>query len=231
MNGPGDAAQDVGARQATTSEGGTGVPEPQQAVSGSPGFEAKALANGKNCLSIKVRSNLALIMQKPSSDAMQCAVQLRRSASLLSRRLRPSLQRVGLSPGKLSVLGQLYRAGSLTPTELAERECVKLQSLTRLLAELEAEGDLARENHPFDGRQTLITLTRQGSSRLREAVQHSDTRVSEVIESNLNEEERALLLRACAMLERIGLALDNHLGSKAAPSGAKARRRSVVRRP
>ncbi len=170
-------------------------------------------------------------MQKPSSYALRCAVQLRRSASLLSRRLRPGLQRVGLSPAKLSVLGQLYRAGSLTPTELAERECVKLQSLTRLLAELEAEGDLARENHPFDGRQTLITLTRQGSSRLREAVLLSDARVAEVIENNLNEEESALLLRACALLERIGLALDNDPGAEAAPSSAKARRRSVVRGP
>ncbi|MFS2168281.1 MarR family transcriptional regulator, partial [Variovorax sp. Varisp62] len=59
---------------------------------------------------------------------------------------------------KLSVLGQLHRYGPCTPTALAGLERVKLQSLTRLLAELEAEGWIGRTPHPSDGRQWLLSL-------------------------------------------------------------------------
>ena len=79
-------------------------------------------------------------MSGPAPSAQRCAAHIRRTVSQLGRKLRPSLERDGITSAKLSVIGQIYRSGRLTPTELAMREGVRLQTLTRLLAELSAEG-------------------------------------------------------------------------------------------
>ncbi|MBW8832616.1 MAG: MarR family transcriptional regulator [Burkholderiales bacterium] len=142
-------------------------------------------------------------MSKSAPDAAQCAIQLRHAVFMLARRLRSGLQQDGLSVAKLSVVGRLHRDGAMTPTDLAAQEGVKLQSLTRLLAELEADGWLAREAHASDGRQSLLGLTAQGKRRLGAAVQAGDASLTGVIAASLAADERALLSQACALLERI----------------------------
>jgi len=146
-------------------------------------------------------------MTKTSPDAARCAVQLRRAVLVLARRLRPSLHGDGISAAKLSVIGQLYRAGPMTPTELAAREGVKLPSLTRLVAELEADGWLARKAHASDGRRSLLALTAIGRKRLVAAAQASDAPLADAIAATISVEERRVLLQACTLLERIGEAL------------------------
>ena len=138
------------------------------------------------------------------SDAAQCAVHLRRAVSQLARRLRPNLRHAGLSAAKLSVVGQLYRAGPMTPTALAAYEGIKIQSLTRLLAELEADGWLVRTTDACDGRKSLMSLTQAGTRRLIDAVQEGDASLTRIIATTLSEDERALLRQACSLLERIG---------------------------
>jgi DNA-binding MarR family transcriptional regulator len=155
-------------------------------------------------------------MQPSSPDAAQCAHRLRGAVTLLSRRLRPALQDAGLSVAKLSVIGRLYRTGPMTPTELAQREGVMPQSLTRLLAELEADGWLARKADAADGRRSLLRLTRSGARRLVTAVQAGEASLAEIIDARLNPQQRALLLEACALLDDIAGVLD--------PAAAAARR-------
>ncbi len=141
------------------------------------------------------------------TSAQHQAAQLRKSVSLLSRRLRPAQLPEDLSLAKLSVLGQLYRGGAHSATELAQREGVRIQSLTRLLAELEADGWLARKAHPTDGRQTLLSITRQGSKRLAEVMQPAEAALARVISETLDDAQRALLARACAVMDRLEQAL------------------------
>lgn len=160
---------------------------------------------------------ITVTLTEGRTDARQCAVRVRRAAAQLARRLRPGLARAGLSGVKLSVLGQLYRLGPVTPTAIAAGESVKLQSLTRVLAELEAEGYLERSQHPLDARQSLVALTGEGSRRLRSAFAAGDARVARIIEDRFSIEERALLSRACALLEVIGEELADD-GASAAPS-------------
>jgi DNA-binding MarR family transcriptional regulator len=149
-------------------------------------------------------------MTKTSPDTARCAVQLRRAVLVLARRLRPSLQGDGISAAKLSVIGQLYRAGPMTPTELSTREGVKLPSLTRLVAELQADGWIDRKAHASDGRRSLLGLTALGRKRLVVAAQASDAPLADAIANTVNAEERRVLIRACALLERIGEALGGH---------------------
>jgi DNA-binding MarR family transcriptional regulator len=136
------------------------------------------------------------------------AAQLRKSVTMLSRRLRPAQLPDDLSLAKLSVLAQLYRQGPLTATELAQREGVKIQSLTRLLAELEDHGWLARKPHPSDGRQTRLSLTRQGIKRLCEATQPAEAALARVMAETLSTADRGVLARACALMDQLEQVLD-----------------------
>jgi DNA-binding MarR family transcriptional regulator len=140
-------------------------------------------------------------MPKPSPEAHLCATTVRKTASRLHRKLRPSLQRDGISMGKLSVIAQVSRAPGITPTELAAHEGVKIQTLTRLLAELETDGWLRREAHPSDGRQSVLSLTVKGKKRLLDAVGANEMAFAHVIAAHVSAEDRAVLLRACAILD------------------------------
>src|SRR5215213_5448984 len=97
-------------------------------------------------------------MARPSPDTLHAAVRLRASVSQLSRHLRAH---DADSPGsaRLSLLGQLYRRGPLTPTDLALHERVKIQTLTRLLAQMQGDGLIERRAHEGDARKSIISLT------------------------------------------------------------------------
>lgn len=141
------------------------------------------------------------------TDAEHCAVRLRTAAMQLSRQLRAAMQRDGLSQAMLSALGQLYRGGAMTPTELARLEGVKLQSLTRLLADLEAAGWMTRQVNQADARQSVLSISPQGKKRLGVAVKGGERSLARVIQTHLSEADQSLLLRACTLLESVAEAM------------------------
>ena len=146
--------------------------------------------------------------KKPPAESAVGAAHLRAVVSQFARRLRALSHRPGLGTAKLSVLGHLYRRGPLTPTELAAREGVKLQSLTRLLAELEADDWIARRPHPSDGRQSVLSLTRQGEQRLVEDVREGVASLSRVMQAQLDDDDLVLLARACDLMAQLTDALE-----------------------
>jgi DNA-binding MarR family transcriptional regulator len=119
------------------------------------------------------------------------------------------LLRDGISMAKLSVIGQINRGGQLSPTELAAREGVKIQSLTRLLAELETEGWVLRVPNKADTRQSLLSLTPSGRKRLTDAAQEKDAALARIIDNTLSASERSVLLRACFLLDVLDDALSH----------------------
>jgi DNA-binding MarR family transcriptional regulator len=138
----------------------------------------------------------------PASVA-HCAIRLRASHSHLLRQLRSAQPADGMSVARLSVLGQLHRHGALTPSELARRERVKLQSLTRLLADLEADGWLLRKPHSTDARQSVLSLTKLGARMLAADVQRRESSLVGAISQSLSKDERVLLLAACQLIDRV----------------------------
>jgi DNA-binding MarR family transcriptional regulator len=157
-----------------------------------------------------------------SADALQCAARLRTAVSQFSRQLRSGPAAPdGPSVAKLSVLGQLHRHGPCTPTALAAHERVKLQSLTRLLAELEAEGWIGRAPHATDGRQWLLSLTPEGLRRLKALMRSREAALARAIGATLGAEQRALLLQACGLLDRIAGALEE--GGESSTDAARPR--------
>ena len=143
----------------------------------------------------------------PSTTPRECAVRLRASVSGLTRRLRAVLPVNNISVAKLTVLAHLHRLGSLTPSELARRERVKLQSLTRLLAELEADRWIQREADAVDRRQSVISITAPGRRALAGDVHRREASLVDAVSVALSAKEQAQLLRACALLDRVAEAV------------------------
>jgi DNA-binding MarR family transcriptional regulator len=159
-------------------------------------------------LSVVLIIKVILSNSENTSNPALCAHNLRRAVSQLARKLRPNLRHEGIGAATLSVIRQIYRAGRMTPSELAHREGVKIQSLTRVLKELELLDWIRREPDARDRRRSLLSLTRSGQRTLVLAATEHDPRLAKLIATLLDTEERELLMRACSLLER----LDNALG-------------------
>jgi DNA-binding MarR family transcriptional regulator len=133
-------------------------------------------------------------------DSSLLASELRVVLGQLMRRLRAE-HRFPISHG--SVLGRLDREGPLSTVELANAERVRPQSMGQTLAELEAQGLIAREPDESDRRRTLIDLTDAGRAALAEDRKRRDGWLSEAIERDFSAAEQDVLARAVRLLERL----------------------------
>jgi DNA-binding MarR family transcriptional regulator len=129
---------------------------------------------------------------------------VRRATTRLNRRLRAEGPRDGLASTKLSVLGLLRRAGApMTPGELAAADRVQPQSMTRVLAELEEGGLVARSRDAGDARQFQIALTDEGVAALTADMHERDAWLAEAMVLELSPTERTVLILAADLMERI----------------------------
>jgi DNA-binding MarR family transcriptional regulator len=101
------------------------------------------------------------------------------------------------------VLGQLHRRGRLGASEIAAAERVQPQSLTRVLASLEEQGLITRQQDAGDRRRNTIDLTDAGRRLLKEHMKSSDDWLAEAIEERLNPTERAVLGLAAGILDQL----------------------------
>ncbi len=92
---------------------------------------------------------------------------------------------------------------TLTAGDLASLQRTQPQSLTRVLAELEAEGLLTREQDPDDRRRIILTITRAGTELLVRTMRDRDTWLASAIESALTPTERELLRLATPLMDRL----------------------------
>ncbi len=149
-------------------------------------------------------------MAHPTSGDRHLAIRLRATVTHLTRQLRALATAEGPGAAKLGVLGQLYRLGPMTPTRLAQCERVRIQTLTRLMAELEADRLIRRRPDPLDARQTLLSLTASGTRVLTEDIHRREASLAAVIGERLTASEQASMLACCQLIDRLGDALAAH---------------------
>jgi DNA-binding MarR family transcriptional regulator len=128
------------------------------------------------------------------------ASELRVVLGQLVRRLRAE-HRFPLSHG--AVLGRLDREGARSTSDLALAERVRPQSMAQTLADLEADGLIARRPDPDDGRRTLIELTAMGRETLARDRRHREGWLTHAIDEELSVEEQEVLAEAVGLLERL----------------------------
>ena len=138
-------------------------------------------------------------------ETLRTADAIRRATTRLARQLRRLRADHGISAAKLSVLGQLYRAGrAMTAVDLAHGENLQPQSLSRVIAELEERGLIAREPDQNDRRQIMIRMTQAGTELLIQDALVQNAWLAQAIDADLTGTEQALLNMAAALLDRLG---------------------------
>jgi DNA-binding MarR family transcriptional regulator len=140
-----------------------------------------------------------------SADAelADLAWRVREGVGRLNWRMRAERDPNGPGPAVLAVLSRLYRAGTHTPTELAEAERLQPQSLTRILAWVTERELVTRATDPGDGRRSLISITPAGLAVLREYSVQRERWLATALESTLSPTERQLLKLASDLLIRV----------------------------
>jgi DNA-binding MarR family transcriptional regulator len=133
-------------------------------------------------------------------DSTRLASELRLVLGHLMRRLRVE-HRFSLSQG--AVLGRLDREGTRSIGDLASAERVRPQSMAQTIADLEAEGLIARRPDPADGRRTLVALTEQGRETLEADRRQREGWLARAIAEDLSPGEQELLARATSLLQRL----------------------------
>lgn len=135
------------------------------------------------------------------------ATGLHRASMRLARRLRSTRASGVLSNSKLVVLGVLQRNGAMTGAALAGELGIQPQSLTRLLAGLQADRLIRRSPDPADGRQTLIELTAKGSETLAADMFERRRRLAAAVAGVLTPAEREVLRVASELMEKVAGAI------------------------
>jgi len=134
------------------------------------------------------------------ANSGKLAGELRETLGRLVRRLRAE-HRFPLP--QMLVLARLDREGPQGTSDLASAERVRPQSMSQTVADLEAQGLIARRPDPGDRRRTLLELTKAGREALREERARREGWLAEALATEFDAEERAALERALGLLDRL----------------------------
>jgi DNA-binding MarR family transcriptional regulator len=135
--------------------------------------------------------------------AMALAVELHILAGKLKRRLREQRNLGDLTPSQVSVLRHLEREGPATVTHLARTEGVRPQSLGATVSVLEAAGLISGQADPYDGRQTILSLTPACRKMIRAGRAAREDWLFRTIRSKFSAAEQAELAKGVELLKRL----------------------------
>jgi DNA-binding MarR family transcriptional regulator len=136
--------------------------------------------------------------------SLDSANELRRAVGDLVRAVRLG---EGMPEGQIETLGFLVRDGAQSIATLARRRRVRHQSMSATIADLEAQGLIARSADPDDARGTLVELTDAGTEMIGASRLRRSTVVLEAARSALTPGERAALADISGVLDRLTAAL------------------------
>lgn len=140
----------------------------------------------------------------PSSELSHAlAGDLRAIVGKLRRRFREHAILGDFTPSQLAVLLRLEREGPATVSNLARAEGMRSQSMSTLVASLEAGGHVCGAPDPNDGRQTLWSLTDNLRASLKAGRAARQDWLSHRIEARLLPAEQTQLAATLALLERL----------------------------
>ncbi|GAA2754476.1 MarR family winged helix-turn-helix transcriptional regulator [Amnibacterium kyonggiense] len=137
-----------------------------------------------------------------SADRSELAERLAFVVGGVNRRLRPPAD--SLTHIALSALATIDRRGAVRPGELARIEGVAAPGMTRLVADLESRGLVAREADPDDGRSHLVRLTEAGVAAVaagrRDRAEGVAALLAEIAPEDLRTLEQAVTALESALL-------------------------------
>jgi DNA-binding MarR family transcriptional regulator len=102
-----------------------------------------------------------------------------------------------------SALACIFEHGPISAGDLAERERLQPQSLTRILARLEEEKFISRTQDKADLRRVRLLITPRGLQFLHRNALDQEAWLARAIAETLTESERAMLRIAAQLLDRV----------------------------
>ncbi|MCA9853057.1 MAG: MarR family transcriptional regulator [Dehalococcoidia bacterium] len=120
----------------------------------------------------------------------------------LTRRLRRTDAETGVGSARLSALSVLVFGGSCTLSQLAAAEQVTAPTMSRIVAGLEREGLVSREQNPEDRRSATIRATMEGRVLMERARQRRIDQLAMRL-AKLDPEQIAGLEAAAGILEQL----------------------------
>ena len=137
---------------------------------------------------------------RPYEEALPIA--LLRTREAVMTRFRPHLAENGLTEQQWRVIRAVQQAGNIDPTALADRCCILLPSLSRMLKSLENDDLVARKTEKEDKRRQVITLTSKGLALFSKMVPESEKIYSE-IEARFGKEKISELVMIMQQLRMV----------------------------
>ena len=138
-----------------------------------------------------------------SIDAGFLAAELRSVFGKLKRRMREQTNVLDLTPSQVGVLLRLEKDGPATVSGLARAEGMRPQSMSSVVATLEAAGLVTSAPDPTDKRQSLLSLTETCRKKVREGRSARQDWLSRALQAQLSPREQAQLAVAVALLKRL----------------------------
>jgi DNA-binding MarR family transcriptional regulator len=118
------------------------------------------------------------------------------------RRLRAERPQSSISLSQLAVLATLHRRGPMPAAQLARRERLQPQSLTRVIAEMDGAGLITRHRSESDRRTLMLEITKEGRQILARDIGARRVWLESAMASALSPTEQVLLrLSADLMLK------------------------------
>ena len=102
------------------------------------------------------------------TTARSLPIALLRARERVMGPIRAMLADVGITEQQWRVLRVLHEAGPLDPTRIADRACLLLPSLTRILQKLTDKGLIERAPDRIDRRKQVISITSEGAALIED---------------------------------------------------------------
>jgi len=134
--------------------------------------------------------------------ALGLSARLRNVIGRLVRSFREEIEPGQLNWSQLSVLTRL-EIGPSTVTALARAEGMRPQSMSVMIADLEAAGFVSGAPDPSDGRCTILSLTNACRDVLVAKRAAREDWLTRIIDKNLTPDERKQLAAAVEILEKL----------------------------
>jgi DNA-binding MarR family transcriptional regulator len=134
---------------------------------------------------------------------LETASELRVLVAKLRRRLADQASPGDFTPSQAAVLTRLLSEGPSTLTTLAKAEAMRPQSMSAIIAALQASGVVEGKPDPADGRQTILALTDAARERVERARVIKNDWLFHSIRAKYTPAERAQLTRGVELLQRL----------------------------
>jgi DNA-binding MarR family transcriptional regulator len=131
------------------------------------------------------------------------ALEMRTLIGKLKRKLRDQTGHEDFTSSQVSVLLRLETDGPATVSNLARSEAMRPQSMSAVIAPLEAAGLVSGDPDPNDGRQTLLSLTKKCRELIQGRRAAKQDWLTKTILAKLSAQEQERLAAALEILARL----------------------------